>query len=369
MSSYVVIRLIPDTPVDAGTFSTYLESLTITVYPADKTGGTALGSITTVGSGLMLTEIPWSPGSYAASTAVNLASATVQAGGNFGSTLVLTSAAGIPFGSTVIDPSNIKAFNSNTQVSDIAAQSGNSATVTVNQNIQQAIVAGESVSFSFTYPPAGAPPITLNWTASKPTFSFVLKTNAASSNSKTIQFGSANGVAVGMSVTAASGVPANTTVTAVSSTKVTLNNNVTLGNNAAVTFTGSLFAGIVQHIEPLPNAPFNLYFPIPASVATALIPISPVPAGYLDISVVATQGTISLPVESAYYNVLVYKPATDPTPDQYQGIGRRRGRTPSASPSRRTEVRPRSATARPTDCCGRCSRPSTTTPLISPMPI
>jgi hypothetical protein len=53
---------------------------------------------------------------------------------------------------------------------------------------------------------------------------------------------------------------------------------------------------------------------------TALIPISPLPSGYLDISLVATQGSVTLPVESAYYNVLVYSPATPPNPDGYQAI-------------------------------------------------
>jgi hypothetical protein len=76
MSSYVVVRLIPDAPVDAGTFSTYLQNLTIKVYPANNPRGTPLGEITTVGSGLMLTQVPWSPGSYAASTSAPLANAT-----------------------------------------------------------------------------------------------------------------------------------------------------------------------------------------------------------------------------------------------------------------------------------------------------
>ena len=167
MPSYVVIRLIPDAPVDAGTFSTYLQNLTIKVYPANDTSGAVLGTITTVGTGLMLAQVPWSPGSYSALISANLADATVQAGSsNFGNTFVLRSADSIPFGSTVIDPSNGKAFNSNTDVSNIA---GSTATVTVSQNIQQAIMAGEAVSFYFTYPN-----IDLNWGASDPTFSFVL---------------------------------------------------------------------------------------------------------------------------------------------------------------------------------------------------
>jgi Tc toxin complex TcA C-terminal TcB-binding domain len=321
MSSYIVVRLIPDAPVDGGTFGTYLRDLTITVYRANDPGGTPLGQITTVGSGLMLNEVPWSPGTYAALISGNLAKATVQAGTNdFGKTLVLDDAAGIPFGSSVVDPSNSGAFNQNTLVSNIAALSGSTETLTVNPDIQQAIVAGEAVSFYFTYPPSGVASINVDWSASQPSFSFVLNTNAASNSAKTVQFASTNGVAVGMVATAASGVPANTKVTAVSDTKVTLDNNVTLGSNDPVTFTYDLSSGVVQHVEPLPNAPLNLYIPISASVATALIPITPAPQGYLDITVVATQGTVTLPVESAYYNVLVYDSAAPPTPDQYQAI-------------------------------------------------
>ncbi|MFM0258419.1 Tc toxin subunit A-related protein [Paraburkholderia sediminicola] len=323
MSSYVVVRLIPDAPVDGGTFGTYLRDLTITVYPANDPNGTPLGKISTVGSELMFAEIPWSPGDYSALVTANVKEATVQSGGKFGTTLVLDSAKGIPFGSTVIDPSNTNAVDptSNTIVNNIAAVAGSTETVTVNQGIQQAIVAGEAVSFYFTYPPSGVASINVDWSANQPTFSFALNPNAPSSNSKTVQFASTNGVAVGMLVTA-TGVPANTTttVTAVSATEVKLDNDVTLNPSDAVTFTYNLSSGVVQHTEPLPNAPSNLYIPISASVATALIPISPQPPGYLDITVVATQGTITLPVESAYYNVLVYNPTTPLTPDQYQVI-------------------------------------------------
>src|SRR5581483_3377613 len=229
MPSYVVIRLIPDAPIDGGTFSTYLKDLTIQVYRANDPGGTLLGEITTVGSGLMLAGVPWSSGSYSALISENLAEATVQDGsGTFGKILVLKNADGIPFGSGVIDPSNNKAFNQDTDVSDIAVQAGSTVTVTVNQDIQQAIVENEAVSFYFTYPPSGVSSIDVNWSTSQPTFSFKLKTNAASSDSRTVQFASANGVAVGMVVTAASGVTAGTTVTAVSNTKITLNKKVTL---------------------------------------------------------------------------------------------------------------------------------------------
>ena len=322
MPSYVVIRLIPDSPVDGGTFSGYLNNLTITIYPANQTGGAALGSITTVGSEVTFLEVPWDPGSYFGSVSANLQTSTVQAGSSgsdYNKILVLSSAKGIPFGSTVFAPSDKDAFLQNTVVSDIALPSGATATVTVNQNIQDAIVQGEAVGFYFTYSPSNPSGFTVNWGASPPTFSFVVKTSLAASSSKTVKLASTNGIAVGMQVTA-SGITGTVLVTAVSSTSVTLDTNVTLAKNQDVTFAYALGSGVVQHVEPLPNAPFGLYIPIPAAVATALVPISPAPSGYLDISVVATENNLAVPVESAYYNVIVISPATAPTPDGYQAI-------------------------------------------------
>jgi hypothetical protein len=42
--SYLVVRLVPDSPVDGGTFGTYLDGLQIEVYPANASSSTpALG--------------------------------------------------------------------------------------------------------------------------------------------------------------------------------------------------------------------------------------------------------------------------------------------------------------------------------------
>jgi hypothetical protein len=65
-----------------------------------------------------------------------------------------------------------------------------------------------------------------------------------------------------------------------------------------------------------------VYVPIPASVATAVIPLTapPPPNTYLDIAIVATRNGIPIPVDSEFYNVIVTSQASLPTPDQYQGI-------------------------------------------------
>jgi Tc toxin complex TcA C-terminal TcB-binding domain len=336
MPSYIVIRLVPDSPVDGGTFGTYLDGLNIKVYPANDPNGTALGETTTVNSDLTLSEVPWIPGTYVASVSANLAEATKQKGtatNDYGDILMLQSptnsvfgaAAGIAYGSVATDPTDTtnSVISSNTVVNNIAAPAGSSTTVTVNQEIKKPIVAGDVVTFYFAYGSGSSdpnsPPISsLDWTSAKPSFSFQQKTSAAASSSKTLKLGFSDGVAAGMQVTA-SGITGTVHVTAVANGSITLDTAVTVAKNVVVTFTSNLNSGIVQHSEPLPNFPF--YIPIPASVATALVEI-PTPASgtYTDISVVATRGAISIPVESAYYNVLVYDSATPPTPNEYQGI-------------------------------------------------
>ena len=62
--------------------------------------------------------------------------------------------------------------------------------------------------------------------------------------------------------------------------------------------------------------------PIPASVATAIIPMTisiPAPPAnsFLDVTVVATRGGVTIPVNNDFYDVIV-SPGAAPTPDQYQ---------------------------------------------------
>ena len=163
--------------------------------------------------------------------------------------------------------------------------------------------------------------ITPTWTGSDPFFQFNLPVKGAVTNSPTVKFDHSDGIAVGMTMTSASGVPANTKVTAVpDGTSITLSNNVSLADNAPVTFRSNLSSGIVQHVEETTIGPFQV--PIPASVATAIIPMTiPIPLppanSFLDVTVVATRGAVSIPLNNDFYDVIV-SPGAAPTPNQYQ---------------------------------------------------
>ena len=326
MSSYIVIRLVPDSPVDGGTFSTYLDGLQIQVYPADgpQTPATLLGETQIVGSDVTLAEVPWLPGTYVASVSKIVESPTPLASGNYGTSLALNDGDGIAFGSVVVCPATSDVFNANTNVTDIPSEAV--PTITLDQSIAKFVAADSVVTFYFAYGPGSSAPssptITPNYTGSNPSFLFNLNTSSAVSNATSVSFSATDGVAVGMQVTAASGIPTGTKVTAVTSnTSVTLNNKVTLASSASVTFTSELNSGVVQHIEQVAIDSFiTFYVPIPASVATAIIPI-PTPAAntYLDISVVATRNGITIPVPSEFYNVIV-SDGTPLTPDQYQAV-------------------------------------------------
>ncbi|MGA2167154.1 MAG: neuraminidase-like domain-containing protein [Terracidiphilus sp.] len=334
MSSYIVIRLVPDSPVDGGTFSTYLDGLQIQVYPAGalQVPANLLGETQIVTSNITLAQVPWLPTTYVASVSKLVETGTaLVSSGNYGTTLTLEDANGVAYASVVTCAENTGLFNSNTEVTKIPAAPPNTEpTITLSGSIPSFVAAGTVVTFFFAYGPGSiapsSPTIDVNFGGNNPSFSFVLNTSAASST-KTVKFSSTDGIAVGMQVTAASGVPASTQVTAVTATSITVNNTVSLGNGDAVTFTSSLSAGIVQHIEQIPEQAgfLSYYVPIPASVATAIIPLNPSPAAgtYADISVVATRttasGPVTLPMPSAFYNVLVTQGAP-PAPDQYQGI-------------------------------------------------
>jgi Tc toxin complex TcA C-terminal TcB-binding domain/Protein of unknown function (DUF2934) len=327
MPSYLVVRLVPESPVDGGTFSTYLDGLQIQVYAADEPqiAANLLGETQIVSSDLTLAEVPWLPGTYVASVSKVVQTPTTEVGsGNYGTTLQINDGNGIAFGSDVACPSNTQLINANTAVTDIPSAS--TPTVTLSQSIPQFVAANTVVTFYFAYGPGSSAPsspaINPTYTGSNPSFSFVLKTNAAATNSTDVSFAQTYGIAVGMQVTAGAGVPANTTVTAViSSTSVTLSKKVTLPNNDAVTFTADLNSGVVQHVEQVPIDSFvTFYVPVPVSVATAIIEISTPPANtYLDVSVVATRNGVSIPVPSEFYNVIVTT-TTLPTPDQYQAV-------------------------------------------------
>ncbi len=341
MPSYIVIRLVPDSPVDAATFSSYLDGLQIQVYRAGEplTAANLLGETNVQGNGsipgLTLIQVPWYQGTYVASVSKVVETPTQEASStDYGTTLVLEDGNGIAYGSMVTCPANTQLFTENTEVQEVLPSPSPNATVTLTQNIAGFVAAGTAVTFSFAYGSnsydASAPSsITVNYTGSNPGFSFNLSVNGNVSGSQNVAFTATDGIAVGMLATltvasAGSSIPANTTVTAINSnTSITLSNSVTLLTGVEVTFTASLNPGIVQHVEQVPfDAGFvEFYVPILMSVATAVIAISPDPAlgTYLDVSVVATRNSVTIPVQSAFYNV-PYDSGAPPNPDQFQGI-------------------------------------------------
>ena len=165
-------------------------------------------------------------------------------------------AAGIAFGSVVACPADTSVFANNTGVS-IIPEASNPATLTLNQTHPEISWRRARLS-RFTSPTDQAartamPSLSLSlptWTGSDPFFQFNLQVKGAVTNSPTVKFDHSDGIAVGMTMTSASGVPANTTVIAVpDGTSITLSNNVSLADNAPVTFRSNLSSGIVQHVE------------------------------------------------------------------------------------------------------------------------
>jgi len=332
--NFLVIRIHPDSPVDGATFSTYLEDLQIKAYLAGTYPGTAaqpavlLGQTQVNAATLNLVAVPWMTGTYVASVSKRVATNTSGSGTNFGTTLNVPEAAGIAFGSVPTCPADTKMFAGNTTVTKIPAPA-NPTALTLSQNIQDFAAQDAVVTFYFAYGPgssdSNAPAINPTWTGSDPSFQFDLKVDGKVTNSPTVKFAHSDGIAVGMTITSGSGVPANTIVLAVpDGTSVTLSNNVNLANNATVTFKSDLSSGIMQHVEPVAAGTIfgTVYVPIPASIATAIIPITislpePPANSFLDVTVVATRGGVSIPINNDFYDVIVTQ-GSAPTPDQYQ---------------------------------------------------
>jgi hypothetical protein len=317
--SYLVVRLVPESPVDGATFSSYLDGLQITIYPANPSSSTpALGS-TSVDQQNLLVEVPWLPGVYVASVSKAVAQGTALSGGNYGKSLSLGDGNGIAFGAVVVCPDSPSDINANTTVTDIPSVT--KPAVSLNQTLPSFIAAGTVVTFYYTYGYNGSPGIGVDFTSATPSYWLKTDTSAKTNNSTTLTVTSTDGIAIGMAVSG-TGISGNVTVASITdSTTLTVSSSVTVAKSTTLTFTASLSSGIMQHTEEVQEGSFIVFYvPIPMSVATAVIPIPDPPANtYLDITVVATRGGIEIPLPEAYYNVIV-NPGTPPTPDGYQGI-------------------------------------------------
>src|SRR5580658_1118749 len=123
--NYLVIRIHPDSPVDAGTFSNYLNNLTIDVYslgaypgPAGGPPPTPLGEAKIGDGAINLVQDPWNPSVYVASVSQQVAVGTqpTSTKNDFGTTLAVAHADGIAFASIPNCPADANMFPSGTTV-------------------------------------------------------------------------------------------------------------------------------------------------------------------------------------------------------------------------------------------------------------
>src|SRR6266704_3982173 len=193
-ANYLVIQLTPTSPVDGVTFTSYLEGLTIDVYPANATQDltTLLGSASYP---VPLILIPQSPGTFRAWVMVPTSVATAQT--NIGKVLQFASTEGIAVGSS---PAIFDFFGNNFFASGTVVTAVTDTSVTLSQDIPGYLSAQTIVAFSLDYTPS------LNATLSpNDSLSVTLDTTSIAQKNKTVlPFASATGIFTGMSVPTAS---------------------------------------------------------------------------------------------------------------------------------------------------------------------
>jgi hypothetical protein len=223
--SYVVIRVVPESPIDGATFSTYLNDLTLQAFDAY----TDL-PISEEAFASPLTVFGWPPGSngYLSVASVSTVGNTAydKNAKNFGKTLKFASTEGISVGAYVFSLNQAIFAFSDLTVTEVAADS-----VTLSAPLSSYVPAGTVVTFVGQPAAAGGGAVTTG-----AGFSFDLTTNAPATSPKNVlHFADTAGVMVGMAASGAS-VPNNTIVTAVTATTVTVSNDAP-GAAGTVTFT------------------------------------------------------------------------------------------------------------------------------------
>lgn len=201
MGNYPVVRLVPESPVDGGTFSSYLEDLQLQVFDAyndqiplsDPVFSSPYGLTQWGPLGIWLVTVT-------AMTTAETAYSTTNT--NYGTTLALDKVDGIPEGAYVFSDDQTSS-NPVIPASDsyqVVAVDGGANTVTLQNPLSNFVPAGTVLTF-ISQPPSGATTAT---SASTPAFSFSLTaaTVANENGLAVLTFGSAPaGVLVGMSVT------------------------------------------------------------------------------------------------------------------------------------------------------------------------
>ncbi|MFI5915061.1 neuraminidase-like domain-containing protein [Dactylosporangium sp. NPDC051541] len=226
---YVIIRLVPQAPVDGAAFATYLENLALQLFDANSSPPVPLSDYA-YSSPLIFTQWPGAPGYY---STVSVATAQPthynSANSNYGSTLTFHSTVGISVGAYV--------FSSDQQ------------TLPANQGLRVTAVDTTTVKLSgtlTTYVPTATvltflgSPRSDDPNAATP-LTFPLDTSGPASTVAgeliRLNFADTSGVTVGMDVAAAN-VPAGATVTDVQPDCVLVSRQLTgQGHPEQVTFT------------------------------------------------------------------------------------------------------------------------------------
>jgi Tc toxin complex TcA C-terminal TcB-binding domain/Protein of unknown function (DUF2934) len=226
-SSYVVIRLVPEAPVDGATFATYLDGLQLQLLDANPPNPPLTDFA--YSSPLLLLQWPVGSGTFFGSASVpTSASTSYQSPANYGTTLTFNTTDGIPFGAYVFTTDGTTIPSSkNLQVAALTE-----TTVQLNHPLPNYVPTSTVVSFIVRSPsgdPSAATPISFSMPTSAP---------AGSIDGKllVLSFADTAGIAVGMTVTG-SGIASGTTVAKVSSkTSITLSQAMS-SSPTSVTFT------------------------------------------------------------------------------------------------------------------------------------
>ena len=278
---YVVIRLVPESPIDGATFSTYLDNLALQVLDAntgDPLSGLAYAS--------PLTVFQWSVGSptYLSSVSAITSASTSYSAGNYGKTLTFDSTDGISIGSYIFSADQTTIPFSTLTVAEVTP-----TTVVLSGNLSKYAPAGTVVSFIGLTGNDGL--------ASASGASFSLSTDSAATTDTdgqlvVLHFADTTGVLLGMEVSGSS-IASGTIVTAVTPTTVTVSQAMS-GSPASVTFAlPSPFVSFeLTPSSGTPTAnPGTLHFPSGKTngVAVGMI-LSPVP-GHIEPGTTVTDAT------------------------------------------------------------------------------
>ena len=289
---YVVIRLVPESPVDGATFATYLDGLALQLIDANTLQPR---SDLAYSSPLILFEWPGASG-WMSLVSVPTSDPTSYNGSDYGKTLKFDSTGGIPVGSAVYSSDQTTIPPGSLQVTSVTQDS-----VQLSGTLSKYVPAGTVVSF-IGQSPSGDP-------ASAPTnFSFTLSTSSPATTLGNdlivLHFADTTGITVGMDASG-TGVASGTTVAYVDtgSGTVTVSQPLT-SSPSSVTFTlNPPFAYFtVKPSSGTPTAkPSTLKFPSNATngiaVGMTLVPVTGLIApGTTVTSVTATTVKLSQPL-------------------------------------------------------------------------